>query len=366
MILNLWELSENEFSQVAIIDYATSVIWAEPFQDIGRFELYVRATPDLVELFTDKEIFITRNDRKRGMYVETVHLSSDAENGDYLTISGRSAEVMMLWRVIERKNFSGASMTAEKIIRWCVESVLVSISSTLENDDYIPFLTIEEPHDWNDPATRQFTGKSLFAVVQDVCRAFGYGFRFAWTGNGFEFQLYKGTDRSFGQSVNSYVIFSPDFNNLTSSEYVKDSSNYYNSAIIGGQGEGADRVFAYAYATGKKGFDRRTIWVDARQLSMNTSEGELTPYEYRKLLQGQGNDKIAECKKTETFSGEVFTDISYEYRKDYFLGDKVAVRNAYGITGSAIVAEITEVEDSEGYRLVPTLSEWTITPTEEE
>lgn len=366
MILNIWKLSNNAFEQVAIIDYATSVIWVEPFQDIGKFELYVRATPELVSIFKDNEIFITRNDRQRGMYVETVQLNTDAEGGDYLTISGRSAEVMMLWRVVERKNFSGANQTAEKIIRWCVEYTLVKIDPILENDDYIPFLTIEDSHGWADSAERQFTGKSLFQIVQEVCKTFDYGFRFVWTGAGFEFQLYKGTDRSFAQSVNDYVIFSPDFNNLTSSEYIKDSTNYYNSAIIGGQGEGTDRVLAYSYAEGKTGFDRRTIWVDARQTSSNTSEGELTPTEYRKLLIGQGNDKIAECLKTESFTGEIFTDISYEYGKDYFIGDKVAVKNAYGMSASATVTEITEVEDSEGYRLVPTLSEWTITPTEEE
>ena len=32
MILNIWKLSNNAFEQVAIIDYATSVIWVEPFQ----------------------------------------------------------------------------------------------------------------------------------------------------------------------------------------------------------------------------------------------------------------------------------------------------------------------------------------------
>ena len=89
MILNIWKLSNNAFEQVAIIDYATSVIWVEPFQDIGKFELYVRATPELVSIFKDNEIFITRNDRQRGMYVETVQLNTDAEGGDYLTISGR-------------------------------------------------------------------------------------------------------------------------------------------------------------------------------------------------------------------------------------------------------------------------------------
>ena len=71
MVLNIWKLSNNAFEQVAIIDYATSVIWVEPFQDIGKFELYVRATPELVSIFKDNEIFITRNDRQRGMYVET-------------------------------------------------------------------------------------------------------------------------------------------------------------------------------------------------------------------------------------------------------------------------------------------------------
>ena len=367
MLLNVWKLNaDNTFTQLAIIDYATSIIWVEPFQDIGNFELYLRATPELVQMFKNNDIFITKNDSARGMYVETVQLTSDAESGDYLTITGRSAEVMMLWRIIERKNFSSSTMTAEKMIRWCVENTLVQISPLVESDDYIPFLSIETAHDWNDKTTRQFTGKTLFEVVQDICMTFDYGFRFAWTGSGFEFQLYKGTDRSFAQSENSYVIFSPDFNNLTSSEYIKDTSNYYNSAIIGGQGEGADRVFAYALAEGLTGFQRRTLWVDARQTSSNTSDGELTPTEYRKLLVGQGNDAIAEHKKTENFTGEIFTDISYQYGKDYFIGDKVAVKNAYGIIGSATVTAITEVEDTEGYRLVPTLSEWTITPTEEE
>lgn len=371
MLLNIWKLNaDNTFTQLAIIDYATSIIWVEPFQDVGNFELYLRATPELIQMFINNDIFITKNDSVRGMYVETIQLTEDIENGNYLTISGHSAEIMLMWRVIPRINFTGANTTAEDIIRSCVTEpnygLVYSDTSYLPSNNQIPFVSIETAHGWDDKTTRQFTGKTLFAIVQDICKTYNYGFRFAWTGSGFEFQLYKGTDRSFDQSTNSYVVFSPDFNNLSNSEYIKDSSDYYNCAIIGGQGEGVDRIFASIYGENKIGFARRILWVDARQTSRNTESGELSYLQYMKLLQAQGNDAISDHKETESFSGEIFTNISYRYGEDYFIGDKVAVKNSYGIIGNATVIEITEVEDSEGYRIVPTLSEWEIINTEEE
>ena len=45
---------------------------------------------------------------------------------------------------------------------------------------------------------------------------------------------------------------------------------------------------------------------------------------------------------------------------DYSLGDTVHIITAHGVSGSAKVQEITEVEDAEGYRIYPTFSEWTI------
>ena len=92
---------------------------------------------------------------------------------------------------------------------------LINDSVIFTNDNAIPFLSIEESHGWEDYTERQFTGKTVLDVLRDLCGSFAYGFRFAWTGSGFEFQLYQGTDRSFGQTENTYVIFSPDFNNLT-------------------------------------------------------------------------------------------------------------------------------------------------------
>lgn len=365
MVINVWKLDveNNTFDMLASLDMASSVIWIERYQDYGQFELYISAEPEWVDMFTDGDIFLTKAGSERGMYVETIKLTEDEESGNYLTITGRSAELMMLWRAMPFSNFQDSEQfgryTAERIIRDVMERWLINDSVIFTNDDAIDFLSIEASHGWEDYTERQFTGKTVYQVVQDLCSSFQYGFKFVWTGSGFEFQLYKGIDRSFDQTENSYVIFSPDFNNLTSSEYLRDSSDYYNSAIVAGQGEGLDRVLVFCYPQDITGFKRRTIWADARQ---SAGEGNT----YKAQLKAQGDAVISEHRKLESFVGEVFTEGSFKYGTDYKLGDKVAVENNYGIRGSARVVEITEVEDAEGYRLIPTLSEWTILPTEEE
>lgn len=366
MILQAWKLDpdNNTFTREKDIDTATSIIWVTRYQDIGNFELYIRATPELIDLFKN-EIFLIRPDSEYGMYVETVQLTTSAEEGDYLTITGRSAGVMLLWRVVTLKSYTANTITAESIIRDIIHTELVQEGTIFTSDNYIPFLTLETAHGWEDYVTRQFTGKTVYSIMRDLCEAFDYGFKFVWNGAGFEIQLYKGTDRSYNQEENSYVIFSPDFDNLTSTEYIKDNSNYYNTAIIAGQGEGYNRFIANVFTDDNIQFKRRTLWVDARSSSKTQSGGELSDNQYRKQLQNEGINAIAEHKKIETFSGEVFTEGSFKYGVDYFLGDKVAVSNAYGITGNATVTEITEVEDETGYKLIPTLSDWIVNTVEE-
>ena len=366
MVLQAWQLDtdNNTFTRVKDIDTATSIIWVTRYQDIGNCELYIRATPELIELFKN-EIFLIRPDNEYGMYVETVKLTTSAEEGDYLTVTGRSAGLVTLWRVIKLKSYTSESTTAEYIIRDCITTSLVQTGPIFASDDYIPFLSLETAHGWADYVTRQFTGKTVYSIIQDLCTAFNYGCKFVWNGAGFTIKLYKGTDRSYNQSENSYVIFSPEYDNLTSTEYIKDNSNYYNTAIIAGQGEGYDRFLAYVYTDNNIEFKRRTLWVDARNSSKTQQGGELTDTQYRKQLQEQGRAQIAEHKEIVSFSGEVFSEGSFRYGVDYFLGDKVAVNNEYGITGNATVTEITEVFDETGYKLIPTLADWVVNTIEE-
>ena len=199
-------------------------------------------------------------------------------------------------------------------------------------------------------------------LLNYLCVTYDYGFKLKWLGNGFEFQLYQGTDRSFDQNVNPYVVFSPEFENLGNTEYVKDTSQYANAAVIGGEGEGSERVFVSISTQGQNGFYFRQVYLDAR----NSSQEDLTLDQYKIQLANDGKDQLEQLRVTTKYTGEVLNYNQYVYGVDYFLGDKVSTKNEYGIKGNAVVTEITEVEDESGYKLVPTLSEWTPASYEED
>ena len=350
MILYVWKLENDTFTKIKVIDNATSVIWVKRFNAVGNFELYIKASTELLELFTG-DIFITRDESNVGMYVEKVQLNTDSENGDYLVITGRSAECILSWRVVMRVVYSSESTTAEYIIRNSIDKTL--ISDIIPNNN-ISWLTLGEDHEWQDYITRQYTGKNVLDIVQDLCVTYNYGFEFEWNGSGFTINLYKGTDRSYDQTENTYIVFSPEFENLGNTEYIQDTINYANAAIIGGEGEGTERKFAVVLPQGITGFNRRMIYIDARQ----SSSDDLTESQYTDMLIAQGKEELEQRKITTSFNGEILNYNNYTYGVDYNLGDKVSIINEYGIRGNATITEITEVEDDTGYRLIPTLSEW--------
>lgn len=357
MILNVWKLENGTFNQVAVLDDVSSVIWVQRLNEIGEFEVYIRASTERLKLFNEGDVFITRPDSDIAMYVETVKLNTDEETGDYLTVSGRSAEVMLSWRVVQFQMFAGSSETVENIIRYLFTEKFLTVGV-----GHIDWLSIEQSHGWEEGTTHQYTGRSLIEIFNGLCVTFNYGFRLKWLGNGFEFQLYKGIDRSYDQNVNTYVVFSPEFENLGNTEYVKDTSEYANAAVIGGEGQGSERTFVSIAEQGKSGFYFRQVYLDAR----NSSQEDLTLEEYKVQLANDGKDQLEQLKITTEYVGEVLNYNTYTYGVDYNLGDKVSTKNEYGIKGNAVVTEITEVEDSSGYRLVPTLSEWTPAEYEED
>lgn len=357
MVLYVWKLESGSFNNVAVLDDASSVIWVKRLNDVGEFELYIRASTERLKLFNEGDVFITRHDSDIAMYVETVKLNTNEEEGDYLTVSGRSAEVMLIWRVVQFQMFAGSSETAENIIRYLFTEKFLTAGV-----GQIPWLSIEESHGWEEGTTHQYTGRSLLEIFNGLCVTNNIGFQFTWTGTGFQFQLYKGTDRSFDQNVNTYVVFTPEFENLGNTEYIKDTKEYANAAVVGGEGQGSERTFVSIAEQGKSGFYFRQVYLDAR----NSSQEDLTIEQYKAMLANDGKNQLEQLRVTAEYTGEVLNFNTFTYGVDYNLGDKVSTKNEYGLKGNAVVTEITEVEDESGYRLVPTLSEWTPAEYEED
>lgn len=360
MLLHVWlyDYEDGMFNQVRIIDNATSIIWVTRFNKAGEFELYIPADSELISLFKQDGVVITRDDTNRAMFVEKLKLTTDAENGDYLTISGRSIECILGRRIIPKQTILQYPSFETGLYYLIYDNII----NPTDTDRKIPFISYLSPHGWNNKIDMQITGKNLLTAVEDICNAYNVGFKLYWTRNAqthipyMIFDLYKGVDRTLSQSENTRVIFSPEFENLGNTEYDVDRTEFCNWVYVAGEGEGVNRKIREISEIVEPGLFVFEKWVDARNTSSN--EGEISASDYTKMLVAQGNEEIENAKIIQSFSGEILNVNAYKYGVDYNLGDKVSIVNEYGVQGNATITEITEVEDETGYKLVPTLSKW--------
>lgn len=335
----------NKFlEKVGIIDTYVSIIWAKRYYAAGDFELYLPASSAAVELL-QKDFYLQRDDDDRIMVIEKIEITTDAESGNFLIVSGRSLESILARRIIWTQTTvnSGFSDAVYKLIN---ENAIETTAARS-----IPLLAIDTSVSFEDIVQAQYTGDNLYETVAALCQTYGYGWKILLTGGTFVFSLYSGTDRSYAnEERNPFVVFSPDFDNLINSNYQYDKTNYKNVALIHGEGEGASR--ATATVGSAVGLNRYELYVDARDVSSN--DGEITAEEYAAMLAERGAEKLAESGITSAFDGEADASGVYKYKKDFNLGDIVQIENEYGMQEKARIIEIIEKEDENGRQTIPT------------
>ncbi len=354
MLIYVWKKQGRYYQKTAAIDYAASVIWVSRYRECGEFEIYIPASKELVALFQGDVIF-SRDDSETLMVLEKFKLTTDEEEGDHLILSGRSLESIFDRRVVNKQTELDGTL-GEGIMK--LLSMCCTSSSDTDEDRIIPELHVNDLSAFNDRLEKQITGDTLLFVFSELCTTYDCGFRLTIDNspNDFYFSLYRGHDKT------DTVIFSPQFGNLSKSEFTFDYTDYHNFIYTAGEGEGKDRVIiAYEseefFNTILSGLDRREYWLDERNCSSNSDHPQSDTF-YFAALQGKGKEKCRELRPVIQYSGEIIDNGMYKYHADYELGDTVLIENEYGIRAEATIIEVTEVEDESGYKIVPTLSEW--------
>lgn len=335
---------DTDFIKIGEVE-STSAIWHMCYNKAGDFEIYTSATRENVDLLKH-ERYILRNDNSYVGIIEDVTIENDVENGDYIIAAGGFVETLLGRRIVEKQTVLSGNMETE-LMRLINENVTAPVTQNRKIDEVVLANAIGISKNIN----AQFTGDEILSVISAVCEANDVGFRMKLDHNKFEFEFYEGVDRSRNQNINDLVIFSHEFDNLSSDRYDKSTKNHKNIAYVAGEGEGTDRKIlevGQAY-----GINRREIFIDARDLSSN--DGEISSVEYQQMLDERGREKLSETQITEFFEGNVQIDINYKYNRDYFLGDIVTVENKkYGVSANMQIIEILECEDENGYQIIPT------------
>lgn len=347
----------KDFEIEGMLEEYNSVEWVRRYDEPGDFVLSAVATTEEITGtigLLKEDYYIAREDDEMIVQIEKKNLTTSAEQGNNITVSGRSIEKVLGQRIVWTQTNTKASETVEDFIRRLIDENAIHPTDPKRK---IPKLTLGERMGFLEKLEKQITGDNLLEVVQELCKTYGYGFKITMNDSGLlEFVLYKGVDRSYKQSENPYIVFSSEFDNLINTEYEYDKTNHRNVALIGGEGEGKDRK--YQTIGESEGMERYELFVDAKDVSSNN--GEITQPEYNKLLVEKGMEKLAESATTENYEGEIETENTYVYKEDYNIGDIVEVENEYKMQASTRVTEIIESDNENGYRAVPTFGTWEV------
>lgn len=372
---------------IGIIDTAQSIIWKSAYYGVGDFEVYVSATPENIAMLAIDN-YVTRPDNYECGIIERVEITDDNEEGRMIVASGRFIKSILDRRVVYSAVLSG---TGSNYVWYCAASVLNgnvegavrkliydnainaqgsrgevgsyrNIPEIYWTDDDVSGITdtiiTEDDEGSESDAEKQVTYKNLLDYTDGVLQEYECGAKM-WLDLDvlkFRYKVYKGVDRSRDSTENEPITFSKEFDNLVSSNYVQDNSTYKTTALVGGEGEGSERKCAFTSAW-VKGLERRETFVDASSISSTYKEGEeektYTLDAYRKMLEAQGRQSVAELQKIETFDGEIdLTNSHYVYGVDYNLGDMITVEDKdMGKYINARIITVTEVQDDGGYKI---------------
>lgn len=372
MVLN------KNYDGIAMIDTFTSAIWTVRYDEAGDFEIYTPVRLDYIQVMQIGN-YLWNRDSDRLMVIETVEIETDSEEGPQLIITGRSLESILDRRIVtSSQNFSG---NLQSVLFAIIQNEVISSDETRQipgfslkanSDSRITSISISE---------LSIRGENVYDVVCSLCQANKVGWRILPKGTGgFEFELYVGTDRSYAQSVNPYATFSPSFENLLNSNYIKSFKSYKNSIYAVGTYqkevilqnkykddngewvveeqttyEEAEVVtWQYSETATPSGLARREMFIDNGGVNDGEQGGEYATW--NAVNKEKAIAELGEHQTTTAFEGELEATRQYIYGEDFNIGDIVQVENEFGITGTVYISEIVFSQDVNGITITPTFT----------
>ena len=350
--INIFKVDNTTFELVGEVNNFSSLMWCDKYNGYASFEIWAPITDENAELFK-KGYFVWCGGDTAGI-IEIVKSEMDEDGNKTFNIKGRTLEAILTTRIIWG-TYTASNKNASTIMYEIVKNNCINNSQTNRN---IPYLECAEDKFLGDKISLQKTGDEVYDAITDVASSadLGCNLLFKPQIKKIIFEVVEGADRTVQITTaegSEVVEFSTDLEDILSSSYYSNNQDEKNVAFVQGEGEGADRVSMVSGDNKLIGFDRKELYVDARDLQSdgideNGNAIGLTPNQYKQVLWNRGNDKLSERITTETFEAKirVLGDVQYKFNKDYFKGDKVTIRDNQ--LGVMISARITEVEEDFG------------------
>ncbi|WP_019243640.1 MULTISPECIES: siphovirus ReqiPepy6 Gp37-like family protein [Bacillus] len=317
---------DMELNHLGMIDEFIQVESELHYTKMSYLYLSVEGNKENIDLLQKGRILVKSNDLSRGYVIP--RREYEDEQSSILQIIAPSFNVLLHRRIV-----LGQQVYTDNLEYVIKKFIYYNAINTTQNRK-IPHLDVDFEYKCDlEDGTESAANVHLDDLSYDLCNKYdcSWDIFIDLENKKFVYTTWKGTDRSAEQSENPHIIFSKDSDNVLKQNYVEDDSDYRTTAIVEGEEEGLTRRTVIVNDE-LSGFDRIEMFVDANSVKKtykneNDQEVTLTDTEYNSLLKAEGEKALSEYQKITTFESDVDLYSNNIFGVDYFLGDKVSIRN---------------------------------------
>lgn len=344
-----------------VIDKFHSLIWTERFYEAGDFELKMPADEeDLSHLHLGGYLSIRQSERF--MIIEKIEILTDIDSGNSFTITGRSAESVLDRRVIAKGILELDISYRECLRRILTENIFTTVSGRVLSPRIIAGNLNGSSKLGTEKMDAAYYGENVYDETVNLLKQGESGMRMEWVeqpsndaGGYFRFVIYGGADRSYNQSTNPYVVFSPKYDNLLNTSYVESDIQQKTCVYLyQDMGEEADPKILVYNPNDKVGYSRREMYLETHVDKEDEEGNAYTDAQIEAFMIQEAKNALADIEREEMFDGELEAGQQFVYGEDFYLGDIVQIINEYGREACARVEEVVRSWDVDGFHLIPT------------
>lgn len=338
-------LDKYTLKKVAIIE--PNETWGElSFFDIGECEVYCRAT-DYNLKYLKKGCFVKYPNNKYLWVITSIKYEFNKDGARMISATGKEAKYIIGKRAI---------LTPRQLPTTLGGALGVLLEENIVfSDDPNPNPRRIENFEYGILDTTpisdiQATRGNLLDFILTLAKTYNKGVQVVYKDGKLFFEIIADTDRSkrvlFGQSMDNLLV---------STYYASDEEERTFAKVIS---EVEDVEYFGFEDKGKVGIDRSELVIESNVSNKYTPEGateEITiePSDplYQTWLNEEGKTNLTEHKAVEEVSGEIdIVNSSYEFDKDFTLGDLVGVKDEYfNYSFTTRILKITFKQDTKGY-----------------
>lgn len=369
--MEFWVL-DRSYNTVGLVDMFSMAVWTTRFQDTGEFSLKLPCTREIVELL-QADRYLALKDDPYYMIIEERDSQWEWKVGDEFTITGRDLSSVMERRVIYHQ-IDVENVAVQSLVQRILNENIINPSDSRRRIPGFIFKASTDPRITGLIVEKaQYLGEEVLETVTKICQDNEIGFRvLPINDGGFQFELYAGTDRSYNQEANPWVVFSDAMENIGRTGFTENHAVIRNTCLVHNERESKGRIVdangeptgsyvddktvveAEVFSNGaKSGLDRREMFVNSSKSDKNEDGSAMSEEEYRAILATQGSEELAEHQIDTVFTGKVDDNRQFLYGRDFTLGDVCQIVNKYGIEQAVRVAEVVRTHDKTGDHVTP-------------